>query len=79
MIPYADFSLAISRWKARKTGAPLPTEPDASGAVAAEIPSPNAVLSAETQPAPESGYVADDAPRSASGLITIDEFDPNRD
>jgi hypothetical protein len=78
MIPYADFDLAIARWKARKAGAPLPAEPDASGAVAAEIPSHNAVNSVEVEQPPESGYVVDESPKVASGLIEIDDFDPNR-
>ncbi len=52
MISYADFELAIARWKARASGVPMLAEPVASGAVASEIPN-------ATDPGGESGYVVE--------------------
>ena len=59
MIPYADFEMALSRWKARKAGTPMASEEIPSGAVAAEVPDPN----------------AEPAPSQASGLIVISDYD----
>jgi hypothetical protein len=41
MIPYADFELAINRWKARKAGTPFVSGEFPSGTVAAEVVNPN--------------------------------------
>jgi hypothetical protein len=62
MIPYADFELGLARWKARKEGTPMASQEFPSGAVAAEVPNPNAE--------PPERAVA-----QSSGLIVISEYD----
>lgn len=45
MIPYADFELAINRWKARKAGTPFVSGEFPSGAVSSEVVNPNTTVS----------------------------------
>jgi hypothetical protein len=74
MIAYADFEIAIARWKARASGVPMPAEPAASGAVEAEIPN-------ATDPGgesdyvveQESGFVSSETRKQASGSIIISD------
>ena len=64
MIPYADFEMALARWKARKAGTPMASEEIPSGAVAAEVPDPNA------EPSQDSGLIVTsdfDAPTPGPG------------
>ena len=91
MIPYADFEMALARWQARKAGTPMVSEEIPSGAVAAEVPVPNAEPAEQSDQAGQSEQAeqadqaalaeqaAEEVPRpvssDGSGLITISEND----
>jgi hypothetical protein len=75
MIPYADFEMALARWQARKAGTPMASEEIPSGAVAAEVPVPNAEPYPEATVQAVSSEEAPKVPSSGSGLINISESD----
>jgi hypothetical protein len=69
MIPYADFDLAIKRWKARTTGAPAPEPIVASGTVQAPAPPPPPAYEGEDI----EGIVSGEQTGTRSGSILVDD------
>jgi hypothetical protein len=73
MISYADFELAIARWKARTSGVPMPAEPVMSGAVNVEIPNATEPEDSGYVVEQQSGYVSSESRKQASGSIIISD------
>jgi hypothetical protein len=73
MISFADFELAIARWKTRTSGTTASGEIAVSGAVTSEVPNATAPEDSDYAVDVSSGYSSSTPQAQASGSIVISD------